>query len=300
MRLSYGIGEFKLHFKGNIMIGYSRLLSLIVLACGVAVAVNAQAGPVLPNATISGYIGLGAAADSVSLNAPGTASLPAIVYVWPYGNYSWGTGTLTATLGSNPSVYLTNDQIGNPLGISGGGGQLSMFYSVEYYLPGAPIGATTPVNIYASDFLSQSGAASTASATMNVSGVNGLIYNAAQCLTTAITNGCGGSGGVTSSGASFSTGLATMVDNSVYTVQMLVSTYNSSYYEGTNGVATALINTAGFSAPASGGGTFVFSPGIANPVPEPGTYAMLLAGLGLIGFIAYRRKNDSFDLPMAA
>jgi hypothetical protein len=35
------------------------------------------------------------------------------------------------------------------------------------------------------------------------------------------------------------------------------------------------------------------------PVPEPETYAMLLAGLGLIGFIAYRRKEDSSDLPMA-
>jgi hypothetical protein len=36
------------------------------------------------------------------------------------------------------------------------------------------------------------------------------------------------------------------------------------------------------------------------PVPEPETYAMLLAGLGLIGFITYRRKDDSFDMPMAA
>jgi hypothetical protein len=35
-------------------------------------------------------------------------------------------------------------------------------------------------------------------------------------------------------------------------------------------------------------------------VPEPETYAMLLAGLGLIGFIAYRRKNDSSGMPMAA
>jgi hypothetical protein len=30
-----------------------------------------------------------------------------------------------------------------------------------------------------------------------------------------------------------------------------------------------------------------------SAVPEPETYAMLLAGLGLIGFIAYRRKNNS-------
>jgi hypothetical protein len=29
-----------------------------------------------------------------------------------------------------------------------------------------------------------------------------------------------------------------------------------------------------------------------NPVPEPETYAMLLIGLGLIGFITYRKKNN--------
>ena len=34
-------------------------------------------------------------------------------------------------------------------------------------------------------------------------------------------------------------------------------------------------------------------------VPEPETYAMLLAGLGLIGFISYRRRNDSSNMPMA-
>jgi PEP-CTERM motif len=40
--------------------------------------------------------------------------------------------------------------------------------------------------------------------------------------------------------------------------------------------------------------------GVQGVVPEPSTYAMLLAGLGLIGFIAYRRKDDSSDMPMAA
>jgi hypothetical protein len=37
-----------------------------------------------------------------------------------------------------------------------------------------------------------------------------------------------------------------------------------------------------------------------SPVPEPSTYAMLLAGLGLIGFVAYRRKDDSSNMLMAA
>jgi PEP-CTERM motif len=35
--------------------------------------------------------------------------------------------------------------------------------------------------------------------------------------------------------------------------------------------------------------------GTVSSVPEPSTYAMLLAGLGLIGFAAYRRKSDSSD-----
>jgi hypothetical protein len=30
-----------------------------------------------------------------------------------------------------------------------------------------------------------------------------------------------------------------------------------------------------------------------NPIPEPETYAMLLAGLGLVGFIAHRGKHTS-------
>jgi hypothetical protein len=36
-----------------------------------------------------------------------------------------------------------------------------------------------------------------------------------------------------------------------------------------------------------------FEPGPANPVPEPETYAMLLAGLGLMGFAARRRKQPT-------
>jgi hypothetical protein len=39
---------------------------------------------------------------------------------------------------------------------------------------------------------------------------------------------------------------------------------------------------------------------VSAPVPEPSTYAMMLAGFGLIGFIAYRRKNNSSNMLMAA
>jgi hypothetical protein len=40
--------------------------------------------------------------------------------------------------------------------------------------------------------------------------------------------------------------------------------------------------------------------GAVSAVPEPSTYAMLLAGLGLIGFIMYRSKEKATDMHMAA
>ena len=38
--------------------------------------------------------------------------------------------------------------------------------------------------------------------------------------------------------------------------------------------------------------SFIISPQSVSAVPEPQTYAMLLAGLGLIGFTVYRRKSQ--------
>lgn len=41
---------------------------------------------------------------------------------------------------------------------------------------------------------------------------------------------------------------------------------------------------------ASGAGTYNGTASLVSPVPEPETYGMLLAGLGMIGFVARRRK----------
>ncbi|MDN3543434.1 FxDxF family PEP-CTERM protein [Kinneretia asaccharophila] len=45
-------------------------------------------------------------------------------------------------------------------------------------------------------------------------------------------------------------------------------------------------------ASASYGGNIVATP-ITTPIPEPETYAMLLAGLGVVGFVARRRKQQA-------
>ncbi|HUG25010.1 FxDxF family PEP-CTERM protein [Piscinibacter sp.] len=42
------------------------------------------------------------------------------------------------------------------------------------------------------------------------------------------------------------------------------------------------------------GGTYagVLTTFVPSPIPEPGTYALLLAGLGVVGFVAKRRKSQ--------
>ena len=56
--------------------------------------------------------------------------------------------------------------------------------------------------------------------------------------------------------------------------------------------ASAYPNAAGFSTTISGPGTIVaIDDAPENAVPEPETYTLLLAGLGLMGFVATRRKR---------
>ncbi len=38
--------------------------------------------------------------------------------------------------------------------------------------------------------------------------------------------------------------------------------------------------------------TLLFKASITSPIPEPSTYALMLGGLGLIGFMAHRRKRN--------
>ena len=65
----------------------------------------------------------------------------------------------------------------------------------------------------------------------------------------------------------------------------------------------ALFADIGYTVNLAPGSSYIATSGdvlSVSAVPEPETYAMMLAGLGLIGFIAYRRKSDSSIMPRAA
>jgi hypothetical protein len=76
----------------------------------------------------------------------------------------------------------------------------------------------------------------------------------------------------------------------VYSISDGIYSYDTIY----NGA----VNQGFINYPTSQGNAFSVAQFNA-PVPEPSTYAMLLAGLGLIGFVAYRRNDNSSDMTMA-
>ena len=61
-----------------------------------------------------------------------------------------------------------------------------------------------------------------------------------------------------------------------------------------NGLTAGAYSLNVFGNPAGqfGGGYGGFVASVTAPVPEPETYAMMLAGLGALGFLARRRRND--------
>jgi len=61
------------------------------------------------------------------------------------------------------------------------------------------------------------------------------------------------------------------------------------YYNGTIGVGNYRIDISG-DAVGSSGGTYYLN-GV-SAVPEPSTYALMLGGLGLVGFMAARRRKS--------
>lgn len=74
-------------------------------------------------------------------------------------------------------------------------------------------------------------------------------------------------------------------------------TYTMDVFSTTTGPTLATFNWTGLNKVTMSDGNYTLHTAIDNltlsPVPEPETYAMLLAGLGLMGFTTRRRKNLS-------
>lgn len=91
-------------------------------------------------------------------------------------------------------------------------------------------------------------------------------------------------------------------NNPVYNDLMTGISYGSIVYDQPNKLSTISLNTAGILALNNAlGGEFgvggsvtggIDGPPSPPPIPEPETYAMLLAGLGLIGLMSRRRKQE--------
>jgi hypothetical protein len=254
------------------------------LALGMSITETAHAAPVLPDLTVSGSAALGAASNEVIISAPGTVSLP------PPNNY--GTATLTASAGSLPGVSIETTAYLYQ-GISGGGGQVNMTYHMMYFNPsvagGTVDGTTIDAMITINELVTQSGpskaeAKLTVGGTQSVGGLNPIAYQGYDCVVnTAIYAPC--SGGTV---APFASGPITLDQNRDYTVLLQVVTAGT-FYLNENGTALASINLW-FSAPPSGGGEFVFSPGITS-VSVPA--AVWLFGSGLLGLVSIARRKKA-------
>lgn len=114
-------------------------------------------------------------------------------------------------------------------------------------------------------------------------------------LATGLATNIGPSGVTTSSRSLKYSGLAFQNDGTLLSMGGLDAASGTLYSVNTaTGAATSLNNGTGYgTGPIYFGvdGGLAFAP--AAVVPEPETYAMLLAGLGLLGFVARRRKSQA-------
>lgn len=104
-------------------------------------------------------------------------------------------------------------------------------------------------------------------------------------LTGSLYNLTGGIGSVTLDGSS--TGVFT--DLNGYFYHFVTTGSDNSYMLSYTGTGTGTSSFNWLTTPAGGGGMSVG--GTVSSVPEPETYAMMLAGLGALGFLGRRRKT---------
>ena len=266
-------------WPGAMLRPFAGALAAVTTLAGAAhaVVINPDPPPPTPLPAVQFYdsfVGV-AGAGPYPLTAPGYVQVPA--------GMPGGTGDVYAHLGPSPYDGFTYDNVASVGGDAGGSGNVDMTYYVEYYnasLPaGNPNNVTAHVLLGASDLVQQFGAG-TATAALVISGGNAVVVNEHQCVTGPGWGGCGGGAAVTSSGAPFVATFFNMVENQVYSVELIANGYGGWNVATGPGSATASVDPT-FSTTATGG-AFFFSPGVGG-VPEPTTWAMFLAGVGAIG-----------------
>jgi hypothetical protein len=247
-----------------------------------ALAASATAGSLLTHGQLTpvyveGSVALGAGVNNATLSGAGVANLPAGILCTtasgiPNSVYgcsppkvvSWGTGSLSATLGNDPTLAVAADNDADPLATGGGGAFIIMRYGFAYVNAGALTGTTFVADLRSSDSLFVSGDA-IASATLTVQKIDGAAYTQKECLTVAGTNGCGVR---LHTGAPFlANDSLTLLENTPYEVDLEVNVttyFTYDIYDPTApsypGIANASIDPK-LTTTAHDGGTLISAPG---------------------------------------
>ena len=210
--------------------------------------------------------------------------------------WSWSTPThgvsVTATSDPLPSLTVTASS-GLPSAIYWQGSQIHAEGSLRYfYSINGPANVLVPFKvsgIYSMEGYGYSSSTLVASATVLSSYYTGLYNFTNQCFITCQENG-------TFAGAT------SWLSNTTGVIDLKIDLYLASgwNYDSNSGTSS---NGAAYIDPcieidptwalANPGYSISVSPGVGNiaSVPEAETYAMMLAGLGLVGFMAKRRKQ---------
>lgn len=252
----------------------SCLYVLTALFVGVLTTTSAQAAN-LPNPVIVQVINIGSQTFSDKAGALSKST-------------SFTSGATSVSLGGAPTITASMNESS---GGNGGSVRSRLLYNVEYVNPGVFSNLNVYVNAF--DQLSVSGSgygySAFANTFFNIAG-NGQSFSFDHCKSTSSSGDiCGNHGRDPIVPFSFS-----MRQNTIYTVDMSVNVQagaNVDVRGASNASAYGLLDpTFTVIGVAPQGGFFRFSPGItALPVPEPDTYALLLAGVAIITRFARRR-----------